>query len=50
MNVVSATCYAIFVVQSLMFLVAYLKRFFYVIILSVIGPIVVVYDYFIKSI
>lgn len=50
MNVVSAVCYAVFIVQSLMFLIAYFKRFFYVIILSVIGPIVVVYDYFIKSI
>ena len=48
-NVVSALCYIIFIVQSLMFVFAYFKRFFYVIILSIIGPIVVVYDYFKKS-
>ena len=49
-NVVSAMCYAIFIIQSLMFLIAYFKRFFYVIILAIIGPIVVVYDFLVKSI
>ena len=49
-NVVSAICYGIFVIQSLLFLIAYFKRFFYVIILSMFGPIVVVFDYLSKSI
>lgn len=48
-NVVSTICYAMFIVQSLMFVFAYFKRLFYVVILSVIGPIVVVFDYFKKS-
>lgn len=49
-NVVSAICYGIFVIQSLLFVFAYFKRFFYVVILSMLGPIVVVYDYVLKSI
>ena len=42
--------YAIFIVQSLMFFVSYIKRLFYIVILSVFGPIVVVFDYMVKSI
>lgn len=49
-NVVSAICYGIFIIQSLMFLFAYLKRFFYVIILSLMGPIVVIFDYLSKAV
>lgn len=45
MNVVSSICYGIFIIQSLMFLFAYLKRFFYVLILSLMGPVVVIFDY-----
>lgn len=44
-NVVAAMLYGIFVIQSFLIFVAYVKRFFYVVILSVLGPIVVVYDY-----
>lgn len=40
--------YTMLVIQSLMFLFAYLKRFFYVVILSVIGPFVVIYDFLTK--
>ncbi len=50
MNVVSSLCYGIFIIQSLMFLFAYLKRFFYVLILSLIGPIVVIFDYLSKAV
>lgn len=50
MNVVSSICYGIFIIQSLMFLFAYFKRFFYVLILSLIGPIVVIFDYLSKSV
>ena len=45
----SALLYAVFIVQSLMFFWAYLKRFFYVIILAMIAPFVVVYDFLKKS-
>ena len=50
MNVVSAVCYGVFIIQSLMLLFAYFKRFFYVVILSLIGPVVVIFDYIGKSI
>lgn len=42
--------YTVFIVQSLMFFISYIKRLFYIVILSVLGPIVVVFDYLIKSI
>ncbi len=46
---IPAVLYAMFVVQSIMFLFAYFKRFFYVIILSVLAPFVVIYDFLGKS-
>lgn len=46
----NALMYAILVVQSFIFLIAYIKRLFYVIILAVMAPLVVVYDFFNKSI
>ena len=46
----SAVVYAIFVVQSLMFFYAYIKRLFYVVILAVISPFTVVYDFLKKAI
>lgn len=42
--------YLTFIFQSILFLFAYLKRFFYVIILAVIGPFVVIYDFLGKAI
>lgn len=45
----SAILYAVFIVQSVMFFWAYFKRFFYVIILALLGPFVVVYDFLKKS-
>lgn len=48
-NVVCCLLYCIFIIQSMMFLWSYLKRFFYVVILALLGPVVVVYDYMIKS-
>lgn len=45
-----AILYAIFVVQSMMFFFAYMKRFFYVIILAMLAPLVIIYDFFTKSI
>ncbi len=47
---IPAVLFTIFVVQSIMFLFAYFKRFFYVIILSLLAPYVVIYDFFRKAI
>lgn len=47
-NVTEAFLYTILVIQSLMFLFSYLKRFFYVVILGVIAPFVVLYDFLTK--
>ena len=49
MNVITSILYCVLVVQSIMFLFAYMKRFFYAIILSVMGPVAVLYDYVMKS-
>lgn len=46
----SAILYAVFIVQSLMFFYAYIKRFFYVVILAIISPFVVIYDFLTKAI
>lgn len=48
-SIVAAILYAMFVFQSLMFFIAYFKRLFYVVILAIIAPFVVIYDFFIKS-
>ncbi len=48
-SVTGALLYAIFVFQSLVYLIMYVKRMFYVIMLSMFGPIVVIYDFFMKS-
>lgn len=44
-----AILYAIFVFQSIFIFIAYLRRFFYIIILAVLAPIIVVFDFFLKS-
>lgn len=49
LSVTGALLYAIFVFQSCMYLIMYVKRLFYVIMLSMFGPIVVIYDFFTKS-
>ena len=49
-NLIGVSLYAIFVVQSVLFFVAYLKRFFYVVVLSMFAPLIVIYDFFTKSI
>lgn len=48
-SVTGALLYAIFIFQSCMYLIMYVKRLFYVIMLSMFGPIVVIYDFFMKS-
>ena len=49
-NVVAAIAYGIFIIQSLLIFIAYIKRFFFVVILSMFGPVIVVFDFIIKSI
>lgn len=49
LSVTGALLYAIFIFQSCMYLIMYVKRLFYVIMLSMFGPIVVIYDFFMKS-
>ena len=41
----AAIVYTMLIVQSLFMFISYIKRFFYVIILSLIAPVVVVYDF-----
>lgn len=48
-SVTGALLYAIFIFQSCMYLIMYVKRLFYVIMLSMFGPVVVIYDFFMKS-
>ncbi len=48
-SVTGALLYAIFIFQSCMYLLMYVKRLFYVMMLSMFGPIVVIYDFFMKS-
>lgn len=45
----NAIMYAILVVQSFIFLIAYIKRLFFVVILAMMAPAVVVYDFFNKT-
>ena len=49
LSVTGALLYAIFIFQSCMYLIMYVKRLFYVVMLSMFGPIVVIYDFFMKS-
>lgn len=45
-----ALLYAIFVVQSMLYFIAYLKRFFFVTILALLAPAIVIYDFLGKAI
>lgn len=47
---IACVVYSVFVVQSLMFFYAYVKRLFFVVILAVISPFVVIYDFLKKAI
>lgn len=49
-SVTGALLYGIFIFQSCIYLIMYVKRLFYVIMLSMFGPIVVIYDFFMKSV
>lgn len=45
-----ALLYSIFVIQSMLYFVAYIKRFFFVVILALLAPIIVLYDFLGKAI
>lgn len=47
---IAAILYCVFIIQSLMFFYAYVKRLFFVVILAVISPFVVVYDFLKKAV
>ena len=49
-SVTGALLYGIFIFQSCIYLIMYVKRLFYVIMLSMFGPIIVIYDFFMKSV
>lgn len=44
-NPIYCFLYTIFVFQSLLYFFAYIKRFFYIIVLAIMAPIIVVYDF-----
>lgn len=46
---VNAILYAIFIIQSMMYFIAYLKRFFYIIVLALFSPMVILYDLLAKT-
>lgn len=48
-NAIMCILYCVFVVQSFMFLFSYVKRFFFVVILALLGPATIVFDYVKKS-
>ena len=48
-NPVHAILYFILVIQSIMFLFSYVKRLFFVVTLSLLGPIVIIYDFVMGS-
>lgn len=48
-SVTGALLYGIFIFQSCIYLLMYVKRLFYVLMLSMFGPVVVIYDFFMKS-
>lgn len=49
-SIIAAILYTMFVFQSISFFIAYVKRFFYVVILSILAPFVVLYDFLAKSV
>lgn len=48
-NAVPAILYSIFIIQSIMYFIAYLKRFFFILVLALFAPLVIVYDFLAKT-
>ena len=49
-SLIGAILYAIFVFQSIFYFLAYLKRFFFIVVLVIMAPIIVLLDFFRKAI
>lgn len=49
-SAIPAILYSIFVIQSIMYFISYMKRFFYIIVLALFAPLVIIYDFFTKSV
>lgn len=49
-SIIGTLLYAIFIVQSIMLFISYMKRFFYIIILSLFAPLVIIFDFLTKTI
>ncbi len=49
-SIICAILYTIFIFQSVGFFVSYVKRLFIVVVLAVLAPVVVIYDFFTKSV
>lgn len=48
-NIIACILYAMFIVQSVMYFTAYTKRFFYVLILALFAPLVIIFDFLINA-
>lgn len=49
-SIIGSILYAMFIAQSIMFFFAYMKRFFYITMLALFAPLVIIYDFLVKSI
>lgn len=50
LNYIAIILYAVLLVQSIMLLISYIKRVFYVTLLALLAPIVIIYDFFMNAI
>lgn len=48
-SVTSALLYAIFVAQSILYFFSYIKRFFYIVVLAIMAPVIVLFDFLGKA-
>ena len=48
-SVSGALLYAIFVAQSILYFFSYIKRFFYIIVLAIMAPVIVLFDFLGKA-
>ncbi len=44
-NIIACILYTMFIIQSVMYFIAYMKRFFYILILALFAPLVIVFDF-----
>ena len=48
-SISGALIYAIFIAQSILYFIAYIKRFFYIIVLAIMAPVIVLFDFLGKA-